>query len=154
MPKQPVHICTVTADLAVAESWRDAIEPLATAHTAFDGLVTALRRIAELTPDIIVADRSASDLNDDQLALKIRHRAPATDLLLATDATETQRLSGTLTHWNVISVPRDSEPSQLRARLKSIVEDRIQVAKCRWTGTTPQIRSASNLLLILNLLSI
>src|SRR5512134_342341 len=110
MAKGPLHICTVTADPALAEIWRDAIAPLAGSHTAFDGLLTGLRRLPEHAPDIILIDRSASDINDDQLALKIRHRSPSSDLLLAGDAVDLTRQSAvSVSHWNVLTIPRDCE---------------------------------------------
>jgi DNA-binding NtrC family response regulator len=148
MANGPLHICTVTADSALAENWRTAIEPLGGSHTAFDGLVTALRRLGELSPEIILIDRSASDINDDQLALKIRHRSPSSDTLLTADGAEFARHSSAMvSHWNVVAIPRDCEPPQLRSRLKSLIDERSQVEKCRWIGITPEIRAASNLLL-------
>lgn len=148
MATKLLHICTVTADSALAESWREAIAPLGGSHTAFDGLVTALRRLGEHAPEIILIDRFASDINDDQLAQKVRHRSPSSDILLTGDGAEIARhTTFTSSNWNIITIPRDCEPTQMRSRLKSIIDERAQVDKCRWIGITPEIRAASNLLL-------
>lgn len=150
------HICTITSDLHLAEDWRAAIEPLGGSHTAFDGLITALRRLSEHAPDIILADLGATGISDDQLALKIRHRSPTSDLLISGEMADkhwqerdrsTEPDVTELSTWGVTVIPRETDASQLRSRLKTILEDRIKVDECRWTGITQETRAASSLLL-------
>ena len=139
------HICTITADRALAGVWRDAIEPLGGSHTAFDGLMTALRRLGDHVPDIILVDVAPAGISDEQVALKIRHRAPATDLLVAGNSHPIA--PSALGHWGATAIPRESDSAQLRSRLQAILKDREQVDKCGWVGITPEIRAASTLLL-------
>jgi DNA-binding NtrC family response regulator len=147
------HIYTVTADASLAECWRTAIESLAGYHAAFDGLVTALRRLADHAPDIILVDSSSADISHDQLALKLRHRGPSSDLVVTNDHdrnvgwTQPTSLKDATTAWGITPIPRECEASQLRARLKAILDEREQVRKCGWIGITREIRAASSLLL-------
>lgn len=148
MDSRPRHICTISSDTQLAATWRAAIEPMKVAHTAFDGLVTALRRLVEISPDILIADLSATGLSEEQLALKVRHRSPMSDILFAGESIAlTSDHAGDRTNWNVITLARDTEPVQLRARLSTILEERAQVVRCRWIGVTQELRSASGLLL-------
>jgi len=156
MATRSQHICTITPDAKLAEIWRAVIEPLGGSHTAFDGLITALRRLTEHVPDIILADPSAAGISDDQLALKIRHRSPTSDLLISGDAVDQQwherdrahdSAVTELSRWAVSVVPRETDASQLRSRLSTILEERTKVDKCRWIGITQETRAASSLLL-------
>lgn len=148
MVTRPHHICTITSDSQLADLWRAAIEPLGGSHTAFDGLITALRRLGEHTSDIILADLSGSGISDEQLAIKVRHRSPSSDLLVFGEADDwSEPGASELANWSVTAVPRETDFSQLRARLKTILDERVKVDKCRWTGVTQEIRAASSLLL-------
>lgn len=159
MASRPIHICSITADSAVAELWRAAIEPLGGSHTAFDGLVTALRRLADHTPDIVLVDPSTMGIDGDHLALKIRHRIPSADLLIGIDRDPNggwvypehgRSAQPTFRHdadWSVILISRESDPMQLRNRLKTILAERDQVTRCGWVGITQETRAASSLIL-------
>ncbi|HWO57221.1 MAG TPA: sigma-54 dependent transcriptional regulator [bacterium] len=152
MARQARQICTITADPRLAEHWRRAIEPFGGSHTAFDGLMTALRRLADRSPDIILLDLANAGLTVEQLTAKVRHRAPMADLLLVEDAepggwSKPATWRDLSARWGANLLPRDQEIAQLRARLTALWSERDQVARCGWVGLSPEIRAASNLLL-------
>jgi DNA-binding NtrC family response regulator len=140
------HFCSITADPLLVSRWRAALEPLGGSHTAFDGFVTALRRLADQTPDLLLVDPAVAGINLDQLGVKIRHRAPGADLLIVDDGSSS-RDARPIERWAIALMPHDIEPTELRARVRSMLAERERVSRCRWIGITQQIRSASDLLL-------
>ena len=147
MPTQHPQFFSITADRDLARSWREALDPLGGTHTAVDGLLTALRRLADSAPDIILVDPAGSGLSLNQLGVKLRHRATAADILLADDE-QKPPASMALDRWGIAAaISRTCEPGQLRSRVRALLDDRERTARCGWIGLSKSIRAASDLVL-------
>ncbi|MEW5701886.1 MAG: sigma-54 dependent transcriptional regulator [Candidatus Zixiibacteriota bacterium] len=147
MPEIHPQFLTITADGELSRSWREALQPLGGTHTAVDGFLTALRRLADGAPDVLLIDPTGGGLSTDQLAVKLRLRAPIADILVAGEELGSPE-DAVHDRWGLAAaVMRSCEPARLRSRIGAILADREHVARCGWVGLSQSLRAASDLLL-------